>query len=295
MRIAIILSSYNSPERLEKTLCGYSIQDRDDFELVVADDGSTDGTRRVVELAGRRLDLNIRYVWHEDRGFRKCTIMNKAVADTSADYLIFSDGDCVPRTNFVSTHAALARSGHYLSGGCFRLSQEATRALSCEQVLAGRAADLEFLAHRLPRMRLKKYRLMLGPRTAAMLDLITTTRSTWNGHNSSCWRKDLLAVNGFDERMCYGGEDREFGERLVNRGIRPKQIRHRAICVHLWHDRDYVCAEGLVENLRIRRLTRIRRAGHTIHGIVKGDPGERAPVTTEAARETATGNGRGVA
>jgi len=293
MRVAVILSSYNSPERLEKTLCGYSIQDRDDFEMIVADDGSTEETRRVIELAARRLDLRVRHVWHEDRGFRKCAILNRAVASTDAEYLIFSDGDCVPRVDFVSTHVALARPGRYLSGGCFRLSREATRALTCEHVLAGRTTDLRFHGARLPWTRLKKYRLLLGPGAARVLDRLTTTRRTWNGHNSSCWRADLLAVNGFDERMCYGGEDREFGERLVNRGIRPRQVRHRAVCVHLWHDRDYVCAKGLAENLRIRRLTRSRRAGHTIYGIVKGEPGDPAPA--EAARDSVSDDGRGVA
>jgi len=286
MRVAVILSSYNSPERLEKALCGYSIQHHDDFELLVADDGSTDETRQIVERAAERLDLNIRHVWHEDDGFRKCTILNKAVAETDADYLIFSDGDCVPRADFVAAHVALARPGRYLSGGCFRLSQEATRSLTCEQILAGRAADLSFLNAHLPRMRLKKYRLAVDARTARLLDVLTTTRPTWNGHNSSCWRRDGLKVNGFDERMRYGGEDREFGERLVNVGVRPMQVRHRTICVHLWHDRDYVCDEGLAENLRIRRLTRSRRAHQTAHGIAESCP---------ELREKASGNGRGVA
>ena len=69
-----------------------------------------------------------------------------------------------------------------------------------------------------------------------------------------------------------GGEDREFGERLMHAGIRPRQIRHRAICVHLWHDRDYVHAEGLQYNREIRRHTAARRSRFTDHGIVKTDP-----------------------
>jgi glycosyltransferase involved in cell wall biosynthesis len=295
MRVAVILSSYNSPERLEKVLCGYSIQQRDDFELLVADDGSTDETRQVVKRASERLDLNIRHVWHEDDGFRKCTILNKALAATEADYLIFSDGDCVPRADFVASHVALGRPGRYLSGGCFRLTQEATRALTCEQILAGRATDLGFIGPKLPRLRLKKYRLALDSRAAAVLDLLTTTRPTWNGHNSSCWRRDALAVNGFDERMRYGGEDREFGERLVNIGIRPLQVRHRAVCVHLWHDRDYICPEGLAENLRIRRLTRSRRTHQTAHGVAESCPDLRARLAPAELREKASGDGRGVA
>jgi glycosyltransferase involved in cell wall biosynthesis len=269
MRTAVILSTYNSPERLEKVLCGYGIQKHGAFELIVADDGSSAETRTVIERMRCRLGMDIRHVWHEDRGFRKCTIMNKAAAATTADYLIFSDGDCVPRTDFVSTHACLAEPGRYLSGGCFRLTLQATRSLTCEAVLAGRAVDLGFLNGNLPPTRLKKYRLLIGPGVGRALDVLTTTRPTWNGHNSSCWRADLVAVNGFDERMRYGGEDREFGERLVNAGVRPKQIRHRALCVHLWHERDYVCADGLADNRRIRTVTRSRRTSFTRYGILK--------------------------
>jgi glycosyltransferase involved in cell wall biosynthesis len=194
MRIAVILSTYNSPERLEKVLCGYSIQKHGGFELIVADDGSSAETRTLIERMGHRLGMDIRHVWHEDRGFRKCAIMNKAAAATTADYLIFSDGDCVPRTDFVSTHVCLAEPGHYLSGGCFRLTLQATRSLTCEAVLAGRAVDLGFLNGNLSPTRLKKYRLLIGPGFGRALDVLTTTRPTWNGHNSSCWRSDLVAA-----------------------------------------------------------------------------------------------------
>ena len=54
------------------------------------------------------------------------------------------------------------------------------------------------------------------------MNFITPAKATWNGMNSSGWRDDILFVNGFDERMQYGGEDREMGERMFNMGIRAK-------------------------------------------------------------------------
>ena len=86
--------------------------------------------------------------------------------------------------------------------------------------------------------------LSLGPCLASLLDALTPTRATWNGGNASGWRADVLRVNGFDERMGYGGEDRELGERLVNAGIRGKQVRHRTITVHLDHARPYIQTEA---------------------------------------------------
>ena len=78
---------------------------------------------------------------------------------------------------------------------------------------------------------------------ASILNSVTPTKRTWNGHNASCWRSDALKVNGFDERMKYGGEDVEFGYRLVNTGLKASKIRYLAPCLHLDHPRGYVNEE----------------------------------------------------
>lgn len=96
MRVSVILSTYNAPEWLEKVVWGYSVQSRRDFDVLVADDGSTYETSLLVHRLRRQTGLNIHHVWHEDRGFRKCTILNRAIEAATGDYLIFSDGDCIP-------------------------------------------------------------------------------------------------------------------------------------------------------------------------------------------------------
>jgi hypothetical protein len=100
-------------------------------------------------------------------------------------------------------------------------------------------------------------------------DRFTPTRPSWNGHNASGWKADLVAVNGFDERMGWGGEDRELGERLVNAGLRPMQIRHRAVCVHLDHGRGYVDLQVLGWNERRREVVRSQRITWTEYGLQK--------------------------
>jgi hypothetical protein len=113
---------------------------------------------------------------------------------------------------------------------------------------------------------------------AGWLDWVTTTRATWNGCNASTWKENILAVNGHDERMEYGGLDRELGERLVNSGIRTRQIRHRAVCVHLDHGRGYMRPEIIERNRAIRRETRRSRSVWTPCGIkrVAGGAATRA-------------------
>jgi glycosyltransferase involved in cell wall biosynthesis len=279
MHISVILSTYNAPALLEKVLVGYSTQDYREFDLVIADDGSREDTPRLLERMRAELGLDITHVWHEDDGFRKCTILNKAIRATEAPYLLFSDGDCIPRSDFLSTHARHAERGYFLSGGYFKLPRDVSEAITIDDIRAGRACDPVFLRERgLPRS-VKDVRLHAGPSLARFLDAITSTKATWNGHNASGWREDIVGANGFDERMKYGGEDRELGERLFNTGIRSKQIRHRAICVHLWHERGYVRAEDIAANRRIRRETARTVSCFTPYGIVKSaEVLDRTPV-----------------
>jgi len=268
MKISVILSTYNAPQLLEKVLAGYARQTAAEFEIVIADDGSTDETRRMLEASGSRSRVPIRHVWHDDQGFRKCAILNRAIEAASGDYLVISDGDCVPWDDFVETHGRLARRGCFVSGGYCKLGFEASRALTADEVQRGRAGDVRWLLGQGPSpWRLR--RLLLPRGCGPWLDRLTPTRPTWNGHNASGWKSDLVRVNGFDERMGYGGEDREMGERLVNAGIRGIQARHRAICMHLWHERGYVRQDVLRRNLEIRRATADRRADFTPYGIVK--------------------------
>jgi len=99
------------------------------------------------------------------------------------------------------------------------------------------------------------------------LNRLTPTKPTWNGHNASCFKADAIAVNGFDQRLRYGGLDREFGERLVNAGIVPKQIRYSAVTLHLDHPRSYESAEGWAFNHAIRKEVRSKGITETPEGI----------------------------
>jgi glycosyltransferase involved in cell wall biosynthesis len=283
MRLSVILSTYNQPEWLEKVIWGYAAQSHRDFELVIADDGSTADTRDCVDRLREATDLSIRHVWQEHCGFGKCKILNRAIVESSGDYLVFSDGDCIPRGDFLEVHARRAKPGCFLSGGYFKLSLALSTIIARDDVLAGRATEVGWLqAHGLP-WSLKRLKLSAGPRLAWLLDATTTTKATWNGHNSSAWKADILRVNGFDERMEWGGEDREMGERLMNVGLRGKRIRYRAVCVHLDHPRGYVHTAALQRNRQIRDETKKNHAVWTPYGIAKLDSiSDRSAVATRS-------------
>jgi glycosyltransferase involved in cell wall biosynthesis len=268
MFLSVILSTYNQPTWLEKSLWGFAVQSHRDFEIVLADDGSNDLTRQTIDRMRAETGLIIRHVWHPDQGFRKCTILNRAIVESQADYLVFTDGDCIPRRDFLEQHARFAQTGYVLSAGVVRFPLELSHRLQTDDIVTGRAHDYRWLrANGLPLSR-KYSKLTSRKWLANVLDRITTTRSTWNGGNSSTWKQPILQVNGFDERMEYGWEDRELGERLFNLGLRSKSIRYRAICVHLEHERGYVRAEAMALNQKIRRETRRNHAVWTRYGIV---------------------------
>lgn len=251
--VGVVFTTYNRPHDLERVLAGYARQTHRDFEIVIADDGSGDETRSCIASARDRWDLDIRHVWHEDIGFRKCRILNRAIVETDADYLIFTDGDCIPHPDFVSGHVSLARPGEFISGGCIRLRESATRAIVADDVLEGRVFDHSWLKARGESpLNLRKLSLSAEPWRAVM-NTLTTTKPTWNGHNSSTWRDEVLAVKGFDERLGYGGLDREFGERLERCGMKGIQARYSLICLHLDHPRPYRAREIMDANLKIRR------------------------------------------
>lgn len=267
MRLSVILSTFNSPELLEKVLVGYDRQSYRDFELLVADDGSGLRTRRLLDRLGAQVTYDLRHVWHEDRGFRKCAILNRAIEAAEGDYLIVSDGDCIPWSSFIETHLRCAEPGWFLSGGYFKLPRQLSQQLTVDEVSKGRGEDVRWLRRQGLERSWSTWRLTTGPGMGRALDTLTTTRASWNGHNASGWKEDIVRVNGFDERMGYGGEDRELGERLVNLGRRGRQVRYRAICLHLWHERSYVEESVLAKNLQIRAETARSGASFTPYGI----------------------------
>jgi glycosyltransferase involved in cell wall biosynthesis len=265
--ITVILSTFNAPAWLEKSLWGYACQTYRDFEVVIADDGSGPETADLIERMREQTQLTLKHVWHEDDGFRKCAILNRAIEVAAGDYLLFSDGDCIPRPDFVWQHFAAAKPMQFLSGGYYKLPMSTSEAITAEDIRCGRAFSIRWLrANGLPFSH-RLLRLTARGRFAGFLNRITTTRPSWNGNNSSGWTFDVRQVNGFDERMRYGGEDRELGERLENLGVRGKHVRYQSVCLHLDHARGYVNAEDLERNLQIRQETRRSLRTQTEHGI----------------------------
>jgi glycosyltransferase involved in cell wall biosynthesis len=85
--LSVIVTTYNRPNALRAVRDGLLAQSRDDFEVIVADDGSGEPTRAIVERMTAALAGRLRHVWHEDTGFRAAAIRNRAASITTAPFL----------------------------------------------------------------------------------------------------------------------------------------------------------------------------------------------------------------
>ena len=267
MRMSIIITTYNAPGWLEKVLIGYNHQSFTDFEVVIADDGSTEETKNLIDSYRQKVSYPIIHVWQEDIGFRKCTILNKSIIASTTGYLVFTDGDCIPHYDFVQAHHKKKEKGYFLSGGYLKLPMNISLAITKDDIISQRCFDLKWLKkHGLPSS-FKNTKLFFNKIFSELINTLTPTKASWNGHNSSGWKEDIVATNGYNEEMRYGALDRELGERLMNSGIKGKQIRYSAICLHLDHCRSYKNKKDIDLNKKIREETRLQKKTRTVAGI----------------------------
>lgn len=271
VNITVIVSTYNMVDWLEKVLWGYSIQTYKHFDLLIADDGSDEKTKTLIDRFKENFPVSIKHLWHEDKGYRRQELLNKAIIQAQGEYIIMTDGDCIPKEDFVEVHAKHAKEGKYLAGGYCKLGIKLSESISKDDVLSKRCFKYKWLKSHEKLGLSNTLKISSSNSFESFLDKFTPTNTGFSNCNSSGWKKDFIAINGYDERMQYGGPDREFGERLVNGGIKGLQIRHKAIVLHLDHSRGYKNKESIDRNLAIRDFNKKNKIVQTAFGIEKLD------------------------
>lgn len=236
LSISVIVSTYNRPDALKACVDSLLAQTDRNFELIIADDGSTEETERLVQdYVSSSKDIPVRHVYQEDDGFRLSRIRNKSIKQAQGDYIVFVDGDCMVRDDFVAAHRNLASEGHFVAGNRVLLNQAFTEQVLSENLALHDKGFLYFLKLRLAGKinRLISFiRLPLGR-------LRYLQPEKWQkaiGCNTAIWKKDLQAVNGYDENFKgWGYEDSDMLIRLLHFGIKRKEGRFAAPVMHLWH------------------------------------------------------------
>jgi glycosyltransferase involved in cell wall biosynthesis len=236
--ISVIITTYNRPDALRLVLLGLSQQTQLPDEVIIADDGSSDETRLLIDQLQDQLNYPLKHVWQKDEGFRAARIRNKAVLQADNNYLIFLDGDCVPFPDFVAKHRFLAEPNWFVSGHRILLEKKFTDKILKESLSIYKDTSLQWLWHYVQRQSNRLFPLL----RLKLNKLRKLSAKHWRGAKScnlGLWKKDFLTINGFDESFIgWGYEDSDLVIRLIRSGIYRKSGKFAVPVIHLWHQQN---------------------------------------------------------
>jgi glycosyltransferase involved in cell wall biosynthesis len=232
MRFTIILNTHNRAHFLPLVLWSWTRQTHRDFDVVVADDGSADGTRELLQKLAPELPFSLTHVWHPHEGHRRAEILNKAIHAAQSEALLFTDADCMPAADLLVEHARAFNGRRLLCGGYLRLSPEFTQGMTRARAVDGSyEAQLDAASRR---------RLLLQHwKNQFYVFLRVKGRPHNMGLNMALPRSAYREINGYDNNFRgWGKADGDLRERLRRIGVRPWSVWHSAVTFHLHHPPD---------------------------------------------------------
>lgn len=233
--ISLVITTYNRPDALAAVIRACFAQDDQNFEIIIADDGSTANTRQAIEGLRAQSPVPLLHVWQSDEGFRAAMARNRGTLAARGEYIVFLDGDCIPQADFVARHRKLARRGYLVSGSRVLMSEALTARVLAENIELARVGLATKLAWRLQGHVNKVLQWLLR-----WPDMGRERKGfSWRrikSCNLGVWRSDLDLVNGFDESFLgWGHEDSDLVVRLFNAGVLRKDGAFATEVFHLWH------------------------------------------------------------
>jgi len=266
LKATVIAAFYNNIEFLKLVLAGFERQTEKQFELILADDGSSSKAVEEIETIARNYSFPIIYIWQEDRGFRKNKILNKGITIASSQHLIFIDADCVPHPHFIEEHILNSGHGLCLTGRRVNLSSKLSNRLTPDLISNG------FFDRN--RLQIVLDGIFGGStyvekgfyfKNKFLRNVFNSKRRGLLGSNFSINKEDMIAINGFDERYVAPsiGEDSDVQFRLELNGVKIISVNHIAIQYHLYHKLQ----ERLQENLDLFEIVKNSKIAFTPFGI----------------------------
>lgn len=258
--VSLAITTFNRPDALHLVLKSVMTQTVLPKEIIIADDGSGDETKKMIEEWKSQSNLTIKHVWHVDEGFRAAKIRNEAIKVAESPYLIFIDGDIVLHKNFIEDHIKFAKRGVWVQGSRVLVSKSRT-----EQLISDGKTQLKWfqkgVKNKLNAMRMPFFSKLYFLKSRRDLESTKTC-------NLAFWKDDAYLVNGFDEDFVgWGREDSEFVARLMHSGIKRKDLKFSAIAYHLEH--PYNSRAALPENdERLKQTVELKKM-ICANGLVK--------------------------
>lgn len=274
MKISVIVPTYNRPAALELCLMSLSVQSMVPDEVLVADDGSDEQTASVIKkfCLSKHCNYELKHVWQEDIGFRKPMIINRTVRESSGDYLIFIDGDCVAHKHFVKAHVENAEPEAVLGGKRVEFGKKLTERLIQKGKLINKLTfSLLWDSIVSDSRKVDEAFQINSPLLRRILHRDRITDDGIWGCNFSIYRKLFYEINGSDEDFKDGSlEDNDIGIRVLNNGGKVKSVRGKTIVFHLWHQASWNREnDKFLYNMGIFRKRVEMREARCKNGIVK--------------------------
>ncbi len=243
---SLIISTYNWVEALDLVLKSVILQTVAPKEVIIADDGSKEETKNLIERYKKKMKVPLIHIWHEDKGFRLAEIRNKAIKVATTNYIVQIDGDVVLHKKFIQDHLTFAKRGTFVRGGRVRLGQEALA-----RILKTKNIDISVFDKDL-KSRFNGVRLPLLSKLVANFKKEYPFKML--GCNMAFWKDNFIDVNGYANDLTgWGHEDSELAARFINIELKKTVIKHAAICYHLYHKENSKNNEEF-HNKRMRKI-----------------------------------------
>jgi len=280
LKLSLIITTYNRPNSLELTLQSAFNQSILPDEIIIADDGSGEETKKLIERYAAIAPAPLIHCWQEDKGFRLSKIRNIAIAKSVFDYIVMTDGDVVLERNFIRDHKRAAQIGFFVQGPKANLSKNTSQRLMKQKSYRINRVILfydliknnrivttihsSFLAWCIAKMACLKIPIVTdilnGPQDALKAIL---------GCNMAFWKSDAIKVNGFNEEFLgWGREDNAFAALLINNGIKRRNLKFEGLAFHLFH--EHACSKDMLsKNTSILEDTITNKRTRTDNGLGK--------------------------
>lgn len=229
--VSIIISTYNWPHALQLSLNSLLKQTILPSEIIIADDGSTDETKKVVLDFSKKTSIPVIHCWQEDKGFRLSLIRNKALANCNYEYVIQIDGDIICHQKFIEDHLYYSEKGYFLCGRRCKLEiEDTTKSIETNTlVLTSKSLNSNKLHYK------KRISLIFKILKSNLINPLIKTGV--QGCNMSFWLEDVTAINGYNNDFeGWGKEDDELVLRLNRYGLKRRTLKFGAIAYHLMHE-----------------------------------------------------------
>lgn len=253
MKVALIISVYKDTQNLKVILDSLKFQTYQDFEIIISEDGNFEGMQKLISEFP--FANPVKHITQPDEGWRKNKALNKTIRSTSAEYLIFIDGDCVPHHKFIESHIKLSSQNGIVAGKRVKLGPKYSNLFTenIEDLLRLESrVEKEMAEMKRDGVRFYEEAFYINP--SGILGFIPRLRKMkyLKGCNMSCHKQTIESINGFDEDYTLPavGEDTDLTWRFLGLGYKLISARNMAVQYHLHHKENWTDQN---ENISIMR------------------------------------------